>query len=209
MALTMKMLNCTSFQAFILFNEKDFYKTRFKKEFNCKDTSHHTFTSHHISENSDGEHAHIEVAFNKKDSQLLLVFHSGDVEDISGNAISEISLENCVEWMAGFFKKQDYFVTYSAVYNYGDDFEPAIKLNYPLLAQSELLRDAKVCGHEIEFLNDSMKGRFLFRLLSNGTISALINAWTDISLDSFHYDSAIEELSQYWKPLLKEKEDAN
>jgi hypothetical protein len=210
MAQTMKRLNCNSFQLFITFDEKDFYKSKYKKEMGCLDKTHKFFVSHHTSKSKNkDEHSHIEVTFDKKDSQLILILHIGELEDIPNTLVSDVPLEDCIQWFSAFFKKQDYFVACSAIFRFNDKFEPSIKLNYPLLTEGELLQDAKVCGYEIEFSNDSLRGRFIFSLNRNGTISALINAGTNITLNNFQYHSEIEQLSKYITPLLRNKENAS
>jgi hypothetical protein len=207
MALSMQNLNCEMFEIVIPFDEKQFNKNEFKVSRKCKDKSHKFFVSHHNSQSiRKKEHAHLAIILDKKESQLRAIFLEDRIEEGDDETpLSNVSLEDCVKEVSPFFKKDEFEAGLQAVFRFDKDFEPIIKIRYPLLVESKLLQNATISGHEIEFSNNSMTGKFLITVNEKGDITTLFNAKTKVVLTEFNPYDVIKQCVGNIKSLLRMK----
>lgn len=207
MALNMKNLNCEMFELSIQFDEKHFKKKEFKAFRECKDKSHKVFVSHHNSKNTKKEeHSHLAIILDKKNSQLRAMFLEDRLEeDEDVSKLSSVPLEDSVREVSPFFNKDKFEATLQAVFRFTKDYEPIIKIRYPLLVESKLLQNAEISGHEIKFSNDLMNGNFLITANEEGGLTALFSAKTSIVLSEFNPYSEIERTVSNVQSLLRRK----
>lgn len=205
MALTMEKLNCEMFDLTIQFDEKDFKKKEFKKEVGCKKKDHNIFSASFRNKKGT-EHAHAEIRFNKDKSRFQLVAHQGEVEgEIEPD---DVLLEDAIKIYNEFFTNKTAQATLTALFQYDEQFEPLLKLRYPLLLESELLGNAVVTGHIIEFPDNSKVDRIVITK-TEGHLIVFITVSFSIDMSKYKLYSGITEAKKYILELVRQKEVKN
>jgi len=207
MTLNMEELNCEMFQLSIQFDEKKFKRDIFTDENTVKDESTNkgenlnAFVTHVATKK---EHAHIEFSLRKKDSQLLMMFHQGGIEEGLKIGTEEESLENCAKVVSRYLPNTEFQADITSVYRFNKEFESVVQLQFPLLVKNELLREAVVSGHEIEFPEESAVDRIFISAKENSIIIVL-SAKFSLKLKTFKLYSEMDKFSHYAQALVKKR----
>lgn len=205
----MKNLNCEMYEFTVRFDEANFNKEQFKKDFGCEDETHNAFDSHYYNKGKRKiDHAHLEVKVDGEDSRFEATFHAGKFES---NLIEpdETPLEDAVKKFSGYLDVLEYTATVTAIFRFDDTFEPLLQLDYPLLVGSKDLRNAVVSGHEILFDIDESRGGRAFIAIRRDSIAVILNIVKNLNLASFDVYAEIEDVSKYTKVLVKKEEETH
>lgn len=202
-AVNMPKLNCEMFQISIQFDETEFHVDSYKKAINCKDKEHNFFVSHHVAKNKKA-HSHLEIGFDGDESELKAVFHSGEFEG-DDEAVSAVPLEDALPWMATFFEKAEQEVAITAIFRFDNTFTPILQLRYPLLVEGLTLKNPLISGHEIEFSDDTMTGRFIMSESHSGRITAVFSGVQSIQVDQYAVAKEIQAVGDRVKQMMKKR----
>lgn len=200
MTLSMKKLNCDMYQIVIIFDEEQFRKKEFFLDVKPKTRKQNVFLYDYGSKiKSRKEHAHLFLGLDGKESSLRLTYHqsSEEVEDTR-----EPYLENVAGWIGGFLEVKEVKARVVAAFEYTKRYKPLIQLNYPLLVGSDLYKDAKIVGHDIDFPDSSSIDRANIAV-DEKTCRILLFGRSELDLSKFNVHLEIEKTSKFANALVK------
>lgn len=212
---SMKNFSCESFELTVEFDEKDFNKEEFLRMIYADSEQEPDLdvfkTGYFIAHcNSKGkrkrDHAHVEFKVREENSEIEMDVHPGKIEE--GLEVAEIPIEDYFADMSQFFINQPSVVSILASFKFGDEYEPLIRLGYPLLIGSSILKEGTVTGHAIEFSPESPIDR-LFITESSGTVSALLSSTVEIKMSEIEPYRIMEQFSDYAHGLFLKKGDGH
>lgn len=203
----MKKFHCETLQVKMDFSEADFKAKEFRKEIECKNKKQEFFVFHHNSKfKTKKEHAHLEIVLDDEDSFLRLSFHPQEITEEDNEMIpSDIPTEEVFNYLMPFFKKDEFESRILCHFNYGKDYEPVLKMQYPLLVKNEKLATAMVTGHEISF-SDSKVRTALLTLLNETDLSLILGGRYEIVLANFSHHKIIKYFAEYAEALVEKKD---
>ena len=200
MATSMQKFNCETLALSIEFDEKDFNKTAFRADLGQEKKRWNSFSSIFGSEKNRGkEHSHLNLQFNKNESSLKVVYHKSDrkVKDSRPPY-----MEDCMNWIGGFFRKDNPLSAITAIFEFDETFESIVPLTYPLHSRSAVLAGALVSGMTIDFPPEAKIDRASIQVF-NDRIVLFINTENRISLKNFDLYKTIKNVGDYSKNLVK------
>lgn len=110
-------------------------------------------------------------------------------------------LEDVTNWIAGFLRSPEVKARVVAVFEYTKPFTPLIQLNYPMLVGSDLYKDAKIVGHDIDFPNGSPIDRANIAV-DEEMCRMLLFGRNNFDLFKFDIHSEIEKVSKFANALV-------
>lgn len=200
MSASMQKFNCETLALSVEFDEKHFNKTAFRLDLGQEKARWNTFSSMFGSkDNIDKQHAHLNLRFNKKESSLKVVYHSGDRKI---NDSRPPYMEDCLNWIGGFFRKDNLLADITAIFEFDETFESIVPLTYPLHSRSPILAGALVSGVTIDFPPEAKIDRASIQMFNDKTV-LFVNTENRISLKNFDLYKVIKNINDYSKNLVK------
>jgi hypothetical protein len=140
------------------------------------------------------QHAHIEVDLRgKKRFRFRITYHSfpGDTNDTRPPY-----MEDCAQWLGGFFKVEEIKASLRAAYVFDKRFAPVVPLPFPLVAASKRLAGSEVTGLSLHLPTEmGVKRAIVQRERETDETSVQIDASVKLKLRDFAIQSQLERLA--------------
>lgn len=207
MAVNMEKFNCGLFEIKIEFDEKQFQKKNFILDVKPDNEEDVFFHYHFGSKNKRvTDLAILDLIFDGKTSSLRLVFTPA--KDASKDN-QEPYLEDVTQWLAGFFNTKDFQASISAIYDYKNDFEPIVNLDFPLLIKNELYSGVNVAGLVLNFPKESEVKNIYLISVNQEEALAMLSAKPKIDLLNFDFYETVKKYSTFTSGFFEKKVKKN
>lgn len=152
-------------------------------------------------DNPNRYHAHLRVRLREDNGRLDLSYHQSPLE------VEEVEppyLEDCAQWLGGFFKFDKVKARIHTSYIFDDSFSPIIALPFPLVTTEKALTGSLVTGLSLLLPKDENPEMVIVQ--SSGD-----NVWishsmeNEISLKDFDLSTELKRLSTSINPLIKKQ----
>jgi hypothetical protein len=209
--MSMEEFHCDMFDLRLRFTLETFDKVAFLKAAGVEDESEYVDEDGdlilHQSFGSRAEppkdHAHLRIMFGKDQNvQATLSYHQAGKNPV-GN--EPPNLEDCAQWLGGFFGSDEIEARVNAAYTFGEGFVPTIPLPFPLVAADTALSGLKVSGLSLQYPEADPIDNVILQRDKEGTYVFLqMNA--AIKLKEFDLFTELEKLKLTMTSLIKEQE---
>lgn len=201
MPASLKSLHCLQAELRIIFNQRIFHTSKFLKD--VKEKQKHGEYSYIFGSKSKrvAEHAHLVLDLDGDMSSLRLTYHLGpsEVPDVR-----EPFMEDMPKWIAQFFDRPILKCSFSAGYFFDKKYDLAVRVNFPLLVEHDLLKGVYVAGHQLEFPDESEIERMFISKLDD-SISLAVHSRMEASLATFDVHKAVKSIGRYVTAIVEKK----
>lgn len=206
MALNMKELHCVMFQFTMKFDAKQFKAEEFRKLAKCKDDDHQFFVLHFNSKyKTKKEHAHLEIAIDGKDSYLEMSFHPSKLSDEDGDLeLNEMPIEDVFSELAHLFTESEFDARVISQFNYNENYESLLQINYPVLVKDKRLNKALVSGHEISLSDVKVKSALISS--SGNGLNVILGGKITIVPTTFNYHNEIKHFAEFAEAFVTKRD---
>jgi hypothetical protein len=146
-------------------------------------------------------HAHLRLRLRKEGGRVDLSYHQSPLEV---DDVQPPYLEDCAQWVAGFFKVDKFNAHITSSYIFDDSFSPVIALPFPLVTTEKALGGSLVTGLSLLLPKDESSEMVIIQS-SGDDIWISHNATSEVSLKDFDLSTELKRLSATIKSLVKKQ----
>lgn len=157
-------------------------------------------------EESTDYHAHMRVWFFKDGrNRIDISYHDSKAEEADNKPPS---VEDCLQWIASFFKVDKVVSRRSGSYTFDKSFSPVVSLPFPLISSEKALAGSLVTGLSILFPKETPETVIIQTTPGDDTM-LFFNTSSELNLKEFDLFKELERLSVSVNSLVKKQENSD